>query len=318
MHLMVVSLRISDTPVGYAPPRGPSMFFNVTYNQREAFQPTTFSFSNLGPKWTINWLSYIEDDPTNPAATAYPAVSGGGRDTFDGFDTATHTYQPEPYKRSVLVRVSSSPIRYERHLSDGTVEVFAQPDGASTLPRRVFLTETRDPQGNAATFTYDAQLRLVAVTDAIGQVTTLSHESPTDSRKLTRVTDPFGRFATFEYDGSGRLARITDVKLPLRWWRLRDHVDDAVRSQPVREGRERAGSLVGGNRSLGSQGACRVPGERSRSGYRSGGSRTGRRRPDQQLLELSQYVLLGSTCHGHGAASDAISEQGPLACESRV
>jgi hypothetical protein len=47
------------------------------------------------------------------------------------------------------------------------------------------------------TFTWDASLRLVAATDALGQVTTISYEH-TDPLKITKVTDPFGRFATFE------------------------------------------------------------------------------------------------------------------------
>ena len=59
--------------------------------------------------------------------------------------------------------------------------------------------------------TYDESLRLVAITDAIGQVTTLSYELPADPLKITKVTDPFGRFATFGYDATGRLNRITDV-----------------------------------------------------------------------------------------------------------
>ena len=56
-------------------------------------------------------------------------------------------------------------------------------------------------------FTYDSYLRLVAVTDAIGQVTTFSYENPNDFYKITRVTDPFGRFATFEFDASNRLTQ---------------------------------------------------------------------------------------------------------------
>ena len=95
------------------------------------------------------------------------------------------------------------------------MEVFAQPDGASAFPRRVYLTKVIDPQQNDVTFaySYDAQsggLRLASATDAIGQVTTFAYENA-DPLKITRVTDPFGRFAQFEYDGSGRLSRITDV-----------------------------------------------------------------------------------------------------------
>jgi hypothetical protein len=54
---MLVSLNINDEPVGYTPPVGPAIRFMVRYNQREANQV----FSNLGPKWTFDWLSYITD-----------------------------------------------------------------------------------------------------------------------------------------------------------------------------------------------------------------------------------------------------------------
>jgi len=211
VHLMLVSLNITDIPVGYAPPRGPAVGFQVTYNQKESFQPSIFTYSNLGPKWTLDWLSYIKDDPSNPNATAYLYVRGGGEEVYTGFNSSTQSYAPQLESRAILVRTSSSPIRYERRLPDGSVEVFAQADGASTFPRRIFMTQWKDAAGNAVTYTYDSSLRLIAATDAIGQVTTLSYDLSSDPLKITRVTDPFGRFATFDYTSTGRLMRITDV-----------------------------------------------------------------------------------------------------------
>ena len=90
--LMAVSLNIMDTPVGYRPPVGPSVYFTATYNQREANQPANFSYSNLGAKWTFNWLTYLQDDPGNPLATVQYYVSGGGTLTFSGFDTNSQTF----------------------------------------------------------------------------------------------------------------------------------------------------------------------------------------------------------------------------------
>ena len=207
---MLASLRISDAPVGYSPPRGPAVRFHVSYNQRDVFQPQIFTYSNLGPKWTFDWMSYFEDDPANPAATIYLYAQGGGRETYSNYDTGTQSFPAHYDSHATVHRTSSSPIRYERRLPNGFVEVFAQADGAASFPRRVFLTEWRDPEGNTVTFTYDASLRLVAATDSLNQVTQVSYESP-DPLKITKVTDPFGRFATFEYDASGRLMRITDV-----------------------------------------------------------------------------------------------------------
>jgi YD repeat-containing protein len=208
-HLLLASLSIIDTPVGYSPPRGPGVGFQVTYNQREAYQPSTFFYSNLGRRWGHDWMSYIEDDPTavgNPVEL-YPR--GGGREPYAGFVNGVSA--PQQDIRAVMTIVSTSPIKYERELPDGSKEVFAQSDGAATTPRRIFLTEWKDPQGNKLTFTYDGQLRLVSVTDAINQVTTLSYQLASDPLKITKVTDPFGRSATFQYDDLGQLVNITDV-----------------------------------------------------------------------------------------------------------
>ncbi len=56
------SLSIVDTPLFYQPAYGPAVNFTVSYSQREANQPSTFAYSNLGPLWTFNWLSYITDE----------------------------------------------------------------------------------------------------------------------------------------------------------------------------------------------------------------------------------------------------------------
>jgi len=68
-----------------------------------------------------------------------------------------------------------------------------------------------DPAGNTTTLTYDSNLRITAITDALGRQTTLTYGNPNDIYKITQVTDPFGRFATFSYDASGRLIQIQDV-----------------------------------------------------------------------------------------------------------
>ncbi len=204
----LASLQISDSPVGHSPPRGPAVEFRVSYDQREAYQPAVFTFSNLGPRWSHAWLSYVEDDPSNPSGPVYAFLRGGGSEVHSGL--VGISYPPHLLSRAVVVRTSSSPITYERRLPDGSVEAFSQSDGAVS-PRRVFLSQLRDPQGNSLSLTYDSQLRIVAVTDALGQVTTLSYGLLSDPLKVTKVTDPFGRSAKLEYDASGALLRITDV-----------------------------------------------------------------------------------------------------------
>lgn len=209
-HAMLVSLNIVDEPLGYTPPRGPSVRFIATYNQREAYQPAIFSFSNLGPKWTFDWLSYV----SNPGArivTVY--LRGGGLESYDLL--SGQSYYPffyeinyQSHAQLVLVSQDRNSFVYERRLPDGSKEVFSQSDGSN---RRVFLTQIVDPAGNAVRLTYDANMRVIAVTDALGQVTTLAYELPNDPLKITRVTDPFDRSAMLTYNAQGQLTKITDV-----------------------------------------------------------------------------------------------------------
>src|SRR5205823_6932304 len=97
----------------------------------------------------------------------------------------------------------------ERRLPDGSKELFASSDGATSYPRRIFMTQQIDPAGNTVSIGYDASFRVTTITDTLSQVTNVAYELPADPLKITKVTDPFGRFATFEYT-NGQLTRITD------------------------------------------------------------------------------------------------------------
>jgi RHS repeat-associated protein len=211
VHSMVVSLNLQDTPVGYTPPKGPAVNVTLTYNQREAMQPSNFTFFNLGQKWTLNWLSYIQDDPTLAGANVMHYVAGGGAYNYAGYNSSTGAFTPETQQGAVLVRTSASPITYERRLSDGSKEIYKQSDNATFYPRRVFLVQKMDRTGNAVMLNYDAQMRLTSVTDALGQQTIFAYENLANNLLITKVTDPFGRTAQIAYDSNGRLTRITDA-----------------------------------------------------------------------------------------------------------
>lgn len=204
---MVVSLHIQDTPVGYAPPRGPAVRFTITYNHREANQPGNFSYSNFGPKWTFDWLSYLIDDPSNSNSEVSVFLPGGGTDVFSDYNPTNKTYAPELRSRSVLTL--ESPSSYSLRFPDGSRHVFARPVGAAK-PRKVCLTRVIDSRGNSAELIYDSKNRLTSVRDSLGQSSTLSYAA-SDPLKVTRITDPFGRFASFAYDALGRLTNITDA-----------------------------------------------------------------------------------------------------------
>jgi RHS repeat-associated protein len=206
VHSMLVSLNIQDTPLRYSPAFGPSVDFTVTYNELETQQPPAFTYSNLGPKWTFDWFSYVADDPNVQLPLTGLYRSGGGAEIFT-YDAATQSFAPDAQSHAILTRTGVA--SYERRLPDGSKEVFALSDGAASYPRRIFMTQIVDPAGNALNIGYDASFRVTTITDALSQVTSISYELPSDPLKITKVTDPFGRFATFEYS-NGQLTKITD------------------------------------------------------------------------------------------------------------
>jgi RHS repeat-associated protein len=206
VHSTQVSLNIEDRPLRYTPAYGPSVDFTVTYNERETQQPTTFVYSNLGQKWTFDWLSYISDDPNVQLPLTGLYRSGGGAEIF-AFDASSQSFVADAQSHATLVRTGAT--SYERRLPDGSKQVFGLSDGATSYPRRIFMTQMVDPAGNAVGIGYDATFRVTTVTDALGQVTNLAYNLAGDPLKITQVTDPFGRFATFEYT-NGQLTKITD------------------------------------------------------------------------------------------------------------
>lgn len=204
-----VGLSLNDTPVGYTPPKGPAVRFTVSYQQREIAPVSTANYSNLGNKWSFNWLSYIVTDPANSTADVTAYGPGGGTLNYKGFNSNTQSYTLQLETQTSLAK--TGPTAYEKRFPDGSKQIFNLSDGAPTYPRKIFMTQSADPQGNLLTYTYDGTFRLVAVTDALGQVTTLTYDLAGDPLKITRATDPFGRSATFEYNASNQLWKITDT-----------------------------------------------------------------------------------------------------------
>jgi RHS repeat-associated protein len=206
---MVSSLQLQDSPVGYAPPKGPPVPVTITYNQREANQPANFTFYNVSPKWTLNWLAYIQDDPTNIGNNVSRIVGGGGAIPESSF--AANAFAPEEATGAVLSYTAGATASYTLTFPDGSANTYALPNGATTYPRIIFITSQADRYGNKLSFTYDSQFRLTAITDATARKTTFTYGNTSFPLQVTKITDPFARSATLAYDSTGRLTSITDV-----------------------------------------------------------------------------------------------------------
>jgi RHS repeat-associated protein len=204
----VVGLQLRDRPVGYTPPVGPDIRFEIYYSHRDTQQPATFSYSNFGPKWTFTWLSYITDT-VNTNAQALLYRRGGGNEPYTFSSTGATTAYPGPYSQAVMTRTvggGGTSTGFKLTYPDGSFEQFSQAVG-----NQFFMTVVGDAAGNTVTLTYDGSMRIVAITDALGQVSTLSYGVSGSPLLVTQITDPFGRSASFTYNGSGLLSSITDV-----------------------------------------------------------------------------------------------------------
>ena len=84
---------------------------------------------------------------------------------------------------------------------DGSVAEYAPPDGESVA----HLLSLSDRQGNAMTFQYDGEGRLVTAIDTLGRPITYHYEGD----RLDWVQDFIGRRVRFGYDGNGDLVTVT-------------------------------------------------------------------------------------------------------------
>lgn len=167
-RIMLASVEVTDTPVGYRPPYGNPVYFTANYVQRNPNQPSNFNYSNLGPQWDFSWQKYMVDDPANPASVSQ-YLSDGAYVTYSytGSSGGNYTYGVQFDSFNQLTRPTGG-LPYTVTNPDGSKEIYGKSDGSTAAPRKVFLTQLIDSACNATTLAYDAQLRLTTVTDALG------------------------------------------------------------------------------------------------------------------------------------------------------
>lgn len=223
-HSAAGSLSLMDVPLGYAAPKGPSPAILLSYAQYDAPPSSYYPAFNISYGWTMSAISFLTDTIVATGGVVIVRMPGGGTRRSTEYVSALGRYNPDLKDGRSTVKVSSTPVVYERTQRDGTVERYASPDAATPgYPRTVYLTQRIDPQGNALTYSYGtitgtigsvtcspSCIRLNSVTDAAGGVTTFTYGHATNPLLVTKITDPFGRFTTLAYNANDRLQSITD------------------------------------------------------------------------------------------------------------
>ena len=219
VNMVNMNFRISDTPMWWDPPYGPSVYLTLFYNSLDA----QTSFTSFGPKWSfayVSWLDLTEVDDTRQADVR----DGDGRTetftfTIDNSEYP-HAYTSPPGDTRTLVETDLNTFTLTQQ--DGTIYHYTIPTamiGTSSVP---FLTSIEDRHANTLSITHSATGAILSLAHSTlpndnDHKWTFQYESillPDQTTTISRVQsiqDPFGRTATFGYDAVGNLTGQTDM-----------------------------------------------------------------------------------------------------------
>jgi RHS repeat-associated protein len=243
VEAMVVGLSLHDDPVGYTPPLGPRMRFGMDYSQRDQSQPTYFTYSNFGNKWTNEWISYVTADTncgqnisqTPPEVMALgssgpaPAPLKPPSPQDDPAGDAG-TLGPEPVQDQYCVTL------YRR---GGGTETYVFTNAYTSAPSvssvlgpfsQAILTANRSglsgPVGDAEPVPINTSF---VRTLPDGSTETFAQQmGGTNQFFMTAVADPQGNAATINYDSQMRITSIVDAIGQATTWCYNDSVLNGV------------------------------------------------------------------------------------------
>jgi RHS repeat-associated protein len=195
VNMISMNFYLSDTPLWYHSPVGPSVSLRLSYNSHASVT----HLEPFGNKWQFAYGTYLVEDTAGNVLVFMP---DGGHDQFMPDGSGGYVKPYRVFNR--LTKLAAN--HFELRFPDDSVFVYRLPPG--TTSQQPFLTEIRDVHGQQLTLSYNASVQLVALIDALGRLTTFTYNN---RGLITKVTDPFGRSANFEYDGSRNLKRITDM-----------------------------------------------------------------------------------------------------------
>jgi YD repeat-containing protein len=197
VNVVNMNVFITDTPLWYDPPIGPSVNIKLSYNT----QASIMFNSPFGNKWTFNYNSYLIEDISGNVTVTMP---DGRQDVFTPDGQGGYTKPLGVF--TTLIRNSSND--FELKLINGTVYHYKR--AAISNPNKSLLTAIKDSYAQQLTIFYKSNTdRLDKITDAIGNNFTFTDNE--DDGLIDKVSDGFGRDALFLYDANGNLFKITDM-----------------------------------------------------------------------------------------------------------
>lgn len=216
VNMVNFNFRVSDTPIWWDAPVGPSVHLTIHYNSLD----TDTTITPFGAKWSFAYASWLILTETATDRVAVVRDGDGRKETFTvpiTVNTFPRTYTAPPGDTRELVETADHVFTLTQR--DGTVFHYAVPNAMSgSVP---FLTSIMDRHQNSLTVTHNSA----------GAITEIAHsaltapdnkwtfdytniELPDNAGTVSRVetiTDPFNRTASFAYDGNANLTGQSDM-----------------------------------------------------------------------------------------------------------
>ncbi len=206
------SLRITDAPLPYRSPFGPLTGIRFHYDSEDRSALGKPRYSNMGPRWKLNWVQFVEEGPGD-SGRAWLNMGRGGKAVMKAGAGSAMT-RPGLSLDTLDRAVVDGVVTYVHTLTNGTKETYSVVGGIGSNHRsRYFLKSVQDVHGNTVVLTWQfhpAGVRLSKLTDASGKVTQFLYDNGLKPMRITRILDPFNRAVTLEYHASGELWRLTD------------------------------------------------------------------------------------------------------------
>lgn len=171
-------------------------------------------FTNFGPQFVNNWVSYLIDNTTSPSSNIVVRKRGGGSETHANYNATIKAFGIERKTAAVLYRLTSN--TYKKVYPDGHEEYYEQYIGTSGTQRKVFLSRIVDPEGREVSIEYDNTYpaRIHQIVDATGLPTVFHYDYSGEPYLVTGIEDPYGRESTFTYASVAGKARLQSTEDP--------------------------------------------------------------------------------------------------------
>ena len=202
-----ISLWLNDEPLGYKPALGPRVSFKLAFGQREATAGFNTNLFSAGKKWNFAWFSFVTHDSNGSNVVHF---DNGRQTTFYG----TNDYLSNGHL------TGNTTTGFTLAYPNGSQDVygFIVTNGSGVF-QEAFLTQRKDPQGQALTLNYYSYtntapvIRLQNVVDGDGRTNLIYYNSTNaySTNLISQVVDAFGRTNSLKYDAMGHLTNITDV-----------------------------------------------------------------------------------------------------------